>query len=54
MNTGGLTVHVDLIVAEESHHGLEAVFKAFGRALAQAVALGGRADAVPSTKGVLE
>ncbi len=51
-NTAGLTLHVDLLACEENHHGLEAIFKAFGRALAQAVAVNGKA--VMSTKGVLE
>jgi len=54
VNTGGLTVHIDLIAVEESHHGLEAIFEAFGRALAQAVAVSDQPGAVPSTKGVLE
>ena len=52
VNASGTTMHVDLIACEESHHGLEAIFKAFGRALAQAASLTG-SDAIPSTKGVL-
>ena len=51
-NVAGLTLHVDLLACEEGHHGMEAIFKAFGRALAQAVAVSG--NAVMSTKGVLE
>lgn len=53
-NSSGLTLHVDLLACEESHHGMEAIFKAFGRALAQAVARKTGSTAVPSTKGVLE
>ena len=53
VNTSGITVHVDLLACEESHHGLEAIYKAFGRALKAAVSLGGVAGEVPSTKGVL-
>jgi imidazoleglycerol-phosphate dehydratase len=49
-----LTLHVDLLACEESHHGMEAIFKAFGRALAQAVTRKAGSTAVPSTKGVLE
>jgi len=47
-------VHIDLITGRDFHHGTEAVFKSFARALRQAVALDGRlAASVPSTKGVL-
>ncbi|MDB5694334.1 MAG: hypothetical protein JWO81_3397, partial [Alphaproteobacteria bacterium] len=35
------------------HHKTEACFKAFGRALAQAVAREGDAQAIRSTKGML-
>jgi imidazoleglycerol-phosphate dehydratase len=47
-------VHIDLLTGRDFHHGSEAVFKSFARALRQAVALDERiAGAVPSTKGVL-
>ncbi|HUJ25711.1 MAG TPA: imidazoleglycerol-phosphate dehydratase HisB [Myxococcales bacterium] len=47
-------VHIDLLTGRDFHHGAEAVFKSFARALRQAVALDARlAGAVPSTKGVL-
>ena len=47
--------HVDLLAGEENHHCLEAIFKAFGRALRMAVAIDPiLADELPSTKGVLE
>ena len=47
-------VHVDLLTGRDFHHGAEAVFKSFARALRQAVALDPRtAGSVPSTKGVL-
>jgi imidazoleglycerol-phosphate dehydratase len=49
--TGGLTVHINAPYGHDPHHLLEAVFKAFGRALAQAVRLEGRA--IASTKGSL-
>ncbi len=54
VNTGGLTLHIDLLAVEEPHHGLESIFKAFGRALRQAVNFSGNLSEVPSTKGVLE
>jgi imidazoleglycerol-phosphate dehydratase len=49
----GLTVHIDLIRARNSHHAAEAIFKAGAIALRSAIrptVEGG----VPSTKGVLE
>ena len=48
----GLTLHVRILSGEDTHHRLEAVFKAFGRALS--AALSPRADGIPSTKGTLE
>ena len=54
-NAGGLTIHVDLIAGDENHHCLEAIFKAFGRALGTACATDPRIQGeTPSTKGVLE
>ena len=48
------TVHVDLLRGRNSHHSLEAVFKAFGKALSQACAMNLRTpNELPSTKGVL-
>ena len=46
----GAAIHVK-VEGENDHHKTEACFKAFGRALRQAVRLEG--DALPSTKGVL-
>src|SRR5437762_7273500 len=47
-------VHIDLLTGRDFHHGAEAIFKSFARALRQAAALDPRlAGAVPSTKGVL-
>ncbi len=51
---GGLTLHIHAIEAHEPHHTLEAAFKAFGRALAEAVTLDERNTGVPSTKGSLD
>ncbi|MFN4058380.1 MAG: imidazoleglycerol-phosphate dehydratase HisB [Roseinatronobacter sp.] len=51
---GGITLHLDLIHGINSHHIAEAAFKAFARALRQAVETDPRAGgAVPSTKGIL-
>ena len=50
----GLTLHVDNLYGENNHHIVESCFKGLARALRQAVEIDPRkADAVPSTKGVL-
>jgi len=49
----GLTLHVRSLAGENSHHIIEAAFKATARALAAAVALDPRVTGVPSTKGSL-
>ena len=50
----GLTLHVRQLAGSNSHHIIEGVFKALGRALSAAVAMDERAkDEIPSTKGML-
>jgi len=54
VNYSGITMHVDLISGDDAHHIAESIFKAFGRALDQAVGVEDRLEsAVPSTKGIL-
>ena len=48
-----ITLHVDLLRGTNAHHGIEAVFKAVGRAIGQAASIDPRVGDVPSTKGVL-
>ena len=50
---GGLTLHITVPYGENTHHIMEAIFKAAGRALDQATQPEPRAKGVPSTKGVL-
>jgi imidazoleglycerol-phosphate dehydratase len=50
---GRLTLHLDLLRGTNDHHGIEALFKAFGRSLAQATRVSARERGVPSTKGAL-
>ena len=53
-NNAAITLHLDCPYGANDHHKMEALFKAFGRALRQAVSINPRnADEVPSTKGVL-
>lgn len=47
----GLTLHIKALAGENTHHKIEACFKAFSRALKKAVKKTG--DAIPSSKGVL-
>lgn len=48
-----LTLHVTVERGTNTHHMVEAAFKAFARALGEAVAVDPGATGVPSTKGVL-
>jgi imidazoleglycerol-phosphate dehydratase len=49
----GITLHVNVPYGKDPHHILEAVFKAFGRALDQATRRDDRVKGIPSTKGRL-
>ena len=54
VRNAGVTLHLQKFAGKNSHHIIEAAFKAAARALRQAVAIDERfADTVPSTKGVL-
>jgi imidazoleglycerol-phosphate dehydratase len=48
-----LTAHVTIEAGSNAHHMIEAAFKAFARALRQAVSLDPTEHGVPSTKGTL-
>jgi imidazoleglycerol-phosphate dehydratase len=55
VNNSGLTLHIRQLDGVNSHHIVEACFKAFARALRMATEIDPRrAGAVPSSKGVLE
>jgi len=54
VNHALVTLHIDNLRGDNSHHQCETVFKAFGRALRMAVELDPRAAGmIPSTKGCL-
>lgn len=54
VNHAAVTLHIDNIRGTNAHHQAETIFKAFGRALRQAVELDPRmAGVMPSTKGAL-
>ena len=50
----GITLHVDLVRGDNTHHIAESIFKGTARALREAVSIDPRASGqIPSTKGVL-
>ena len=49
----GLTLHIRVLYGSNVHHIIEAIFKAFARAVAEAVAKDARVKGVMSSKGVL-
>ncbi len=48
-----MTVHVKVFEGENTHHIIESIFKAFGRAMKEAVELIPGINEIPSTKGVI-
>jgi len=53
VNNARCTLHLEIQAPGNAHHMIEAVFKAFARALRAAVAIDPTETGVPSTKGVL-
>lgn len=49
----GLTLHIRVLYGSNTHHIIEAIFKAFARALAEAVAMDSRVKGIMSSKGAL-
>jgi len=52
-NAAKLTLHLRIEAGTNAHHMIEAAFKAFARALRQAIAIDPTESGVPSTKGTL-
>jgi len=53
-NACGVTLHIDTLKGDNSHHIAETVFKAFGRAVRMAISPDKRMQGIlPSTKGSL-
>jgi imidazoleglycerol-phosphate dehydratase len=50
---GGVTLHIQILYGSNTHHMLEAVFKAWGRALDKATKSDPRREGAPSSKGSL-
>jgi len=49
----GITLYVKILYGKNSHHKVEAIFKALGHALKTAVTIDEKIKGVPSTKGTL-
>ncbi len=52
-SSAGITLHIKVFHGSNNHHIIEAIFKAFARALAQAAETDSRIEGVMSTKGLL-
>ncbi len=52
-NTAKLTLHLRVEAGTNAHHMVEVAFKAFARALRQAIEYDDRVEGIPSTKGLL-
>jgi imidazoleglycerol-phosphate dehydratase len=52
-DNSGITLHINFVYGDNSHHIIEAIFKAFARAMRKAVALNDNIKGVLSTKGSL-
>ena len=54
VRNAGVTLHFKQLAGENTHHIIEGMFKAFGRAMGQAVAIDEQfKNQIPSTKGVI-
>jgi len=53
VNHSGITLHITVLHGKNYHHIIEAIFKAFARALDEAMQIDERTTGVPSTKELL-
>ena len=51
VNHAAITLHITLMVGRNTHHKVEAIFKAFAKALDAATTIDPRVAEIPSTKG---
>lgn len=51
--SAGMNLHIKLLSGDNDHHKIEAMFKAFAKALDEATSFDPRSNDVPSTKGTL-
>lgn len=53
VNHAGITLHIRMLSGDNTHHMIEAIFKAFAKALRSAIEVNTREKGIPSTKGVI-
>lgn len=53
ISNAGITMHIRLLEGGNTHHEIEAIFKAFGKALYESISINSRIKGVLSTKGNL-
>jgi imidazoleglycerol-phosphate dehydratase len=53
VSNSGITLHVESPYGRNTHHIIEAIYKALGRALKEAVSIDSRMRGIPTTKGKL-
>lgn len=53
VNHAGVTLHIHVEYGTNTHHMIEAIFKAFARSLDKASSINPRIKGIPSTKGLL-
>lgn len=51
--SAGMNLHIRMLAGDNDHHMIEAMFKAFAKALDQATSIEPRCTDIPSTKGTL-
>lgn len=51
-NSCGITLHLKILYGKNDHHKIEAIFKAFGRALKEAITIDKTLNEIQSSKGV--
>lgn len=52
-SSAGITLHIQVLYGRSNHHKIEAIFKAFGRAMREACNVDERRKGIASTKGVI-
>jgi imidazoleglycerol-phosphate dehydratase len=53
VRNANITMHIDILQGDDSHHVIEAIFKVFAKAMDEATQIDKRSATVPSTKGIL-
>ena len=52
-SSAGMNIHIKMLSGHNDHHMIEAIFKAFAKAMSEAVSIDPRVEGVLSTKGIM-